>query len=99
MDASRDQNNIPTLLGVSNVDGVTPVKIYADPVTHRLLVDIPGGSGSVTSVALTVPEGLTVTGSPITTAGTFDVELDTGYVIPFGSARLGFLPSARCSGR
>lgn len=56
--AKRDQNNVPTLLGVSNVDGVTPVVIYADPVTHRLLVDnasagsniISSGSGSPVSI-------------------------------------------------
>ena len=37
--AKRDQNHVPTLIGVSNVDGVTPVLIYVDPVTHRVLVD------------------------------------------------------------
>ena len=41
-----------------------------------------GGSGTVTSVSLTVPTGLVVTGSPITTSGTFAVTLDTGYTIP-----------------
>lgn len=47
--ASRDQNFVPTLLGVSSADGVTPITIYADPVTHRLLVDFSGaGSGNVT---------------------------------------------------
>lgn len=37
-EASRDQNRVPTLLGVSNVDFLTPVRIGADPVTNRLLV-------------------------------------------------------------
>lgn len=41
-----------------------------------------GGSGTVTSVDMTVPTGLTVSGNPITTAGTLAVGLDTGYVIP-----------------
>jgi len=51
-DASRDGNFVPTLLGVSNVDGTTPVKIYADPVTHRLLVSLSGtGSGDVVGPA------------------------------------------------
>ena len=40
------------------------------------------GSGSVTSVAMTVPTGLTVTGSPITTSGTLAVTLTSGYSIP-----------------
>lgn len=150
--AKRDQNFVPTLLGVSNVDGATPVPIYADPVTHRLLVDLPGGTGTVTgvsvvsangfagtvatstttpaitisttvtgilygngtaisaltigsglslvgstlsatgggtgtvtSVDMTVPTGLVVTGNPVTTSGTLAVALDTGYVIPLSS--------------
>lgn len=40
------------------------------------------GSGSVTSVAMTVPTGLTVSGSPITTSGTLAVSLQSGYSIP-----------------
>lgn len=38
--------------------------------------------GTVTSVAMTTPTGLTVSGSPITTSGTLDVTLETGYSIP-----------------
>ena len=37
-DAKRDDNRITTLLAVSNVDGITPVVLWADPTTHRLLV-------------------------------------------------------------
>lgn len=43
--AKRDENRIPTLIGVSSSDGVTPVLVYVDPTTHRLLVDSSGGSG------------------------------------------------------
>lgn len=42
-DAKRDNNMVPTLIGVSSVDGVTPVPVYVDPVTHRMLVSISGG--------------------------------------------------------
>ena len=45
--AKRDNNYIPTLIGVSNADGTTPVTLYVDPTTHRLLVSAAG-----TSVAL-----------------------------------------------
>jgi hypothetical protein len=38
--------------------------------------------GTVTSVAATVPTGLTITGSPITTSGTLAFGLQTGYSIP-----------------
>lgn len=47
--ASRDQNSVPTLLGVSSSDGKSPVKVYADPTSHRLLVSSSGG-GSPLSV-------------------------------------------------
>lgn len=44
----------------------------------------PSGSGTVTSVAMTVPTGLSVSGSPVTTTGTLAVSLDSanGYQIP-----------------
>lgn len=38
--------------------------------------------GAVTSVDMTVPTGLVVSGNPITTAGTLAVTYDTGYAIP-----------------
>jgi hypothetical protein len=41
-----------------------------------------GGGGTVTSVAMTVPTGLTVTGSPITGSGTLALTLTAGYSIP-----------------
>ena len=37
-EAKRDQNQVTTLLAVSNADGITPVVLWADPTTHRLLV-------------------------------------------------------------
>jgi parallel beta-helix repeat protein len=38
--------------------------------------------GTVTSVAMTVPTGLTVTGSPVTNAATLAITLASGYSIP-----------------
>ena len=46
---------------------------------------IPSGdepSGTVTSVGMTVPTGLSVSGSPITTSGTLAVTFASGYSIP-----------------
>lgn len=37
-DSKRDANRVTTLLGVSNIDGLTPVDIYANPTTHELLI-------------------------------------------------------------
>lgn len=62
INASRDQNRIPSLLGVSSVDGVTPVLIYADPITHRLYVNSTGGGGGLTPIVITgTVNGINVT--------------------------------------
>jgi len=45
-EASRDGNFVTTLLAVSSTGGTTPVAVYADPTTHRLLVDSSGGSAT-----------------------------------------------------
>lgn len=37
-EAKRDANRVTSLLGVSNADDLTPVRIWADPSTHELLV-------------------------------------------------------------
>lgn len=39
-------------------------------------------TGTVTSVAMTVPTGLSISGSPITTSGTLAVSFASGYSIP-----------------
>ena len=41
-----------------------------------------GGSGTVTSVDMTVPTGFKVSGNPVTTTGTLAVVYDTGYALP-----------------
>lgn len=46
-----------------------------------------GGSGTVTSVGLTVPTGLSVSGSPVTAAGTLAVTFAAGYSIPATSSQ------------
>lgn len=38
--AAKDENAVSTLTAVSLVDGVTPIRLYADPVTHRLQVTV-----------------------------------------------------------
>ncbi len=61
-DASRDGNFVPTLLGASSSDGKTPVKVYANPSTHRLLVEATAGvsgPGLSTDNAVAVWDGTT----------------------------------------
>lgn len=55
--ASRDGNFVPTLLGVSSADGTTPVRVWADPSTHRLLVDLGAG---VVGPGLSTDNGIAV---------------------------------------
>lgn len=51
--------------------------------SYNDLTDKPSaGSGTVTSVGMTVPTGLSVSGSPVTTTGTLAVTYATGYAIP-----------------
>ena len=45
------------------------------------------GDGSVTSIAMTVPTGLSVAGSPITTAGTLALTYSSGYSIPTNASQ------------
>lgn len=57
--AKRDPNYVTTLLAVSNVDGASTVRLWADPTTHRLLVDVNGalGTSSVDDSAFTAASG------------------------------------------
>ena len=74
--AKRDENSVPTLLGVSNVDSKTPVVVFADPVTHRLLVDSGGSGGSgITSINTDVTAAQTLT---VGTTGTDFAIVDNG---------------------
>jgi len=79
--AYRDENHVSTLLGVSSVDGVTPVTLWADPTTHRLLTDAPGaGTGTVTDVSVTTANG--VSGVVATSTTTPAITLTLGAITP-----------------
>lgn len=58
------------------------------------------GYGTVTSVAMTVPTGLTIGGTPITTNGTLALTLTSGYEIPTTASTTNYntfftIPSSR----
>ena len=59
--------------GVNQIVAGTNISISPLGGTGVVTVTASGGSGSVTSVALTMPAEFVVTGSPITTAGTLAV--------------------------
>jgi hypothetical protein len=52
-----DRNSRGSLTAVSSVDGVTIIRLVADPVTGRLLVDSSGGGGGNTFVYNEVVSG------------------------------------------
>jgi hypothetical protein len=72
------------LAGGDNSGNVTKVTIGSGlTLTSGVLASTGGGgSGTVTSVAMTVPTGLSISGSPITTTGTLALTFATGYSIP-----------------
>lgn len=73
---------IPDATNTSEVFSGTTGELDAKVDWSNILNKPAVGTGSVTSVAMTVPTGLTVSGSPITTSGTFAVTLTAGYSIP-----------------
>lgn len=88
MEASRDSNYVTTLLAVSSVDGVTPVTLYANPTTHRLLVDLAGGgSGTVQTVAVATANGFAGTSDGNPSAPTLTLTTSvTGVLYGNGTA-------------
>lgn len=73
--AYKDENDVSTLIASANTDGKTPVRLYADPVTHRLLVDSTGGGGS------TIVYNDTVTGAINGTNRVFTVPNAINYPV------------------
>lgn len=60
-EAKRDNNFVTTLLAVSSDDGSTPVTLYADPTTHRLLVSNGENFGTGTASTTDATETTLVT--------------------------------------
>ena len=46
--AYRDQNTVPTALGVSSSDSITPIMIRVDTITNYILTDSISSSNSAT---------------------------------------------------
>ena len=75
----RVMNN-PAGLKYPTADGTANQVIKTDGAGN--LSWATASTGSVTSVAMTVPTGLSVSGTPITSSGTLAVTLTAGYSIP-----------------
>ncbi len=83
----NDLTNKPTI--PANIDDLGDVTITSAPNGQVLSYNgtawvnsTASGSGTVTSVDMTVPTGLSVSGGPVTSSGTFAVTYSAGYSIP-----------------
>jgi hypothetical protein len=90
-------NTILGRSGSGDVDDLSAAQV-------RTILNVADGAtantGTVTSVAATVPTGLTISGSPITGAGTLAIGLDTGRVIPLQTtidAKVGYTTTTTAS--
>lgn len=70
-----------TVMDGVNVDGTTIIKSGGKLMLNPDL-ELGGGEGSVTSVAMTAPTGFNVSGSPITSSGTLSLSFANGYSLP-----------------
>jgi len=66
-EAPRDQNFVPAALGQSSASATTTLPFKIDSSTGRLLVDVAGGSGTVTIVSVTSANGFAGTVATATT--------------------------------
>jgi hypothetical protein len=88
--------------GLKSATGIVSVSSATAPTTGQVLVatsgtaatwqSLPTGTGTVTSVAMTVPSFLSVTGSPVTSTGTLAVSL-SGTALPVANGGTGVTTS------
>lgn len=76
-------------LGTNVAPSVNDLTVVGDAATGQLkkitlsqISSLFGSTGSVSSVAMTVPTGLSISGTPITTSGTLALTFTSGYSIP-----------------
>lgn len=67
---------------VTTTSSTISASLTAVKAAYDLAASKTSNTGTVTSVGLTVPTGLSVSGSPITTKGTLAITLAKGYSIP-----------------
>lgn len=84
--ASRDNNNVPTIIGTSNTDGSTILRMTADPSTHGLMISdgVGGTDYGFTSAEHddnSVPTILAVSSSDGTTPVPIYLDSSTGALL------------------
>ena len=72
-----------SLASTGSGNAIVGLSVASDAVTGGYKLQATKGSvGTVTSVGISVPTGLAVSGSPITSSGTIAIALASGYSIP-----------------
>jgi len=68
----------------ASADAIAPTDTVNQAIgkLEKAVEDAGSGDGTVKSVAVTMPTGFTVTGSPVTESGTIAVAMSDGYSIP-----------------
>lgn len=85
--AIRDENHVPVALGQSSANPTVTLPFLIDPITGRLLTDVAGGGGTVTSVSVVTANGFagTVTNPTTTPAITIETTV-TGLLLGNGAS-------------
>lgn len=78
---STTTNATTTTLAITSLGTPAGTFLAVNPNGTVIATSTPAG-GSVTSVDMSVPTGLSISGNPITTSGTLALTLTGGYVIP-----------------
>jgi hypothetical protein len=66
----------------------TNIVITTDAATDKITISaVGGGTGSVTSVDMTVPTGFAISGNPITSSGTLALAFASGYSLPTNASQ------------
>lgn len=66
----------------------TNIVITTDAANDKITINaLGGGSGSVTSVDMSVPTGFAISGNPITTSGTLALAFASGYSLPTNASQ------------
>lgn len=63
---------VPTLIGVSSADGITPVTVYVDPTTHRVLVQSSAAYARAATLVVAASDSKDTTNADYVCDGTAD---------------------------
>lgn len=81
IDLTAEAERVRDTIGTALVPG-TGITITPNDGSDTITIAATGGTGTVTSVAASVPTGFAIAGSPVTTTGTLAISFASGYALP-----------------